>query len=423
MNVKKNVMRLYKLLIVSSVFSYLFYAIEMIKSKAWVLWTYSTVSLDVSKIGIYFVYLKDIIAVLIFATLFQNGAKILKVTRVFCGVFLYGISTLCLNGTLNISYLIAGFRALLYFMVALLYAKQACAEEKIDIVLTKTCKTVSLCVFAEVGIAIAQVFSMGIWNHIGSGGYRLCGTFGNAAALGAFCVASIFVIFVDCQKSKRIRLFHVCVGLLCFFLSISSGSRMSMMLTGVTFLVLLNDCFGTVVKLRRRDRLFVLLCVATISMIPMYSYMIAHTGRGNIMISGSSRIDIFLTFFTEGNLIQFLFGHGIGYGTNVAINMGIAGFQILDGTFTTILAQFGVIGLLIFILGSFFVFRKFFRYNREKRLIAIIALVDYIVMGITINIFEQISFNVIAVMVFFLILYAPLDEEDKAIDTDKYWKI
>lgn len=400
---KKKLTALYSLLIVLSVFPYLFYAIAMIRLKAWVLWTYSTADLNVSAIGTFFVYFKDLIAVLIFAILFQRKAKISKTTGIFCGVILYGEVILCINGTLRFSYFVAGFRALLYFMVALLYARTVVSDGDAARTIKKIRKLVVTCVFVEAGVVIAQINSMNIWKYVGTGGYRICGTFGNGGALGSFCVAAIFVLLVSSQKYELIQIEHLLTGAGCLFMAMASGSRMSMMLTGITFMALTNDYLGMVIKLKRCDRVLLLFFVAVLAVVPMYSFMIEYTARGNIMVSGSMRLDILRGFFTDNSLVQLLFGHGLGYGTNAAVNMGIEGSQILDGTFTTVFVQFGLMGLALFVYlsGKLFVCL----WKRLNPIITFVAFLDYFVICITINLFEQIALNTIGITVLFILYY------------------
>lgn len=402
---KDRLTKLYLALLYASVFSYLFYTVEAIRTKTQILWTYASARINISAPGIYFVYIKDFLTIILFLALFQKKGKITKPVVIFCGIIIYGIIILLVND-LNLNYIIAGFRALLYFIVALMVAKEMVYDGDVAKTIERINRAVYICVIIESIVVAIQISISSAWMQIGTGGYRFCGTFGNAAAMGAFCISALFVMLVYSQKICSTGLFCIGCGLLCVFLSIASGSRMSMMLTWITFLAVLNDYLGKKVKIKKRDRIIFLLIVAIMVASPMYTYMIERTGRGELMDSGSTRSDLLLSLLSDDSEpLSLIFGHGLGYGTNAAVNMEIKDSPILDGTFTTILAQFGLIGLVTFFLLSIKIYAKLFRYNKDNLIVPTIALVDYSVMCITINIFEQTAFNVIGVMMFFLFFF------------------
>lgn len=402
---KCTVGKFYEALVYASVFSYVFYAVVSIMTKKQVLWTYASAGINVPIIGSYFVYLKDILAVTLFMILFQKKAKLSKEMAEFCGMIMYGIVILLINGTFNVLYIAAGFRSFLYFIVAIMVAKELALKYEINEVFKNLNRMMVTLILLETIVVLLQIAEMNIWTSIGRGGYRLCGTFGNAAAMGAFCIAASFVMMINSIKYGLISWNAVLSGGMCFFLSVTSGSRMSMMLVGITYLVIVNEFLGKVTRIKRKQRIFVLLCLVVLLAFPLYMNMIEHTGRGNLMVSGSTRLKILNSFFENSNLVHLLFGQGLGYGTNAAVNMGVEGSEILDGTINTILAQFGLLGIVVFLVLSIKEFRVFYFANKENEIITAIAILDYLVICITINLFEQVAFNAVAVVSFFLFNY------------------
>ena len=112
--------------------------------------------------------------------------------------------------------------------------------------------------------------------------------------------------------------------------------------------------------MRRGQKIFIsfLLALPVIAIVLRFSISLAN--RGSILENalGGGRITIFNRYIFGQPLINLLFGNGLGAGSNTSAELTRritdSGLMFLDGTFTVLIYQFGLIGftLSIFLIWS-----------------------------------------------------------------------
>ena len=100
------------------------------------------------------------------------------------------------------------------------------------------------------------------------------------------------------------------------------------------------------------------------------------------------RIDIFGDMW-RGNIFEVAFGRGIGFGSNTAVILGLEGYYTFDGTFTTILGQYGIIGLFVCLSVVFFFMKYMLKCSLEYSVLSYAIIITVLIIFITGNLIEQ----------------------------------
>ena len=403
--------RLFALMLFSAIISYAYHALATLNSGGYVLWTYSNLEINVGIVGKIMLYLKDITAAILVLILSVKNMKISRITLYFAAIVLYGIIVLGLSGSFNIMFIIGGIRAYLFFLAALLYfdfRKRSISGVqshmiKLYLKFDRHCLIILQgLIFFEFFVVLLQVFNSGV-SEIGSGAYRYTGTFGNAGGLGNYCMGMTMILIA---YSVKMNYRNICIRILEFLMLIfnvwASGMRSAI------FMVLLLIAAYTLAYLYeelhiKKSSLFpIFIIVCLIAGSGVYSTVIKSIGRGNLMQSGGTRISLFCSLFDQ-NIVQVIFGQGIGKGTNSAVNLGIEGSVIYDGTFTTIMAQYGLLGLSGF---CFVLIKTVFEIIGKSGVNWFFASVMFVPIGIIMisgNYFEQFAFVILSLYSFYIL--------------------
>ena len=195
---------------------------------------------------------------------------------------------------------------------------------------------------------------------------RLTGLFSNAGVAGFFGLALALTGMQLDGASFKLRLMLSCGALI---IGLSSGTRsMIMAVFFITSLQVIEYVEGGAGK---KFRIFLKITSPPILLIIMwigYQWMIGAVDRGGILdaqLAGGGRISNFvnmLDILSLSDTGEFLFGRGLGVGTNTAYGMleadGIEPSKfrfnwLIDNAFLTQFFQFGLIGSLIFWIGIF----------------------------------------------------------------------
>ena len=399
--------KLWILLIILAVMSYILTAINLIYNNKYVLWTINNANIDGGIIYKIFPYLKDIIAIFLFIVLALNNKKNLKIILIFVTIVCLGSMIIWLNNgndNDNLLYIIAGIRMLLYFIVAMMYCLSV---NDYKLVSLKLFKVIKVMILVEFFIVYIQIMRSENIHNIGNGAYRFCGTFGNAAGLAYFCIAACLYILIYkniFNNGNGMKKNYVYYALI-MALVLATGSRTGILsCIIIIFMYIINELLKSNIISKKNMYIFVM--ILTIFIIPLiYNLMIKFVNRGALMDSGATRIDIFLLLFDlkNTNFLKFIFGYGIGYGTNNAVILGIKNASIIDSTFGTIMVQYGILGLGIFIITLFYIVKKVFRYSSKCGGIftAIAYIVPIFLVTIAGNIFEQIVLAMLLCYMFY----------------------
>ena len=116
----------------------------------------------------------------------------------------------------------------------------------------------------------------------------------------------------------------------------------------VVFLYLINQS-----KMKQIQKVFVTIVLSLPIVLYVVQFSTSLANRGSIMENALSggRFSIFANAIFKQPIINILFGNGIGAGSNSAAEFmsGLDGEEVLflDGTFTTLFYQFGILGVVI----------------------------------------------------------------------------
>lgn len=395
---------LFILLIITSILPYIIPAIYAVVNKQYILWEIQRYNIQIGNVCKIFPYFKDVLAVLLFVILFISSKQTKKIVGAFMAIIFYGALILFGHQNYNIGYIIAGIRMFLYFFVTIMYFYSNENNEKDFKNIFRV--LISLLII-EFTIVFIQVLYSGQIQNFGSGGYRFCGTFGNAISMGNFTVAAnlyiLFYTYIKNVKSKNINYIYIIIILL---LSIASGTRTAIFLN--LFITYMYWCTFSLSKLKisRRAKITCMVLIILSACPIAYKFFIDRIGRGAMMISGGIRLGILQSFFNVQNFIDLLnlvIGYGVGFTTNSAALLNLEETFIVDGTYTTILAQFGLIGLVVFIYLLGKSIQNLWKYCNKNINIVLTYFITIILVMISQNIFEQIAMIILVVVEYFMI--------------------
>lgn len=403
-SIKKIIKILFVLLIITATLSYIIQAVQAVINKQYLLRDIYENNIQTGIVENLFPYCKDIIAIILFLMLFIFFKKSRKTAGIFLAIILYGTLILLSHQNYEIGYIIAGIRMFLYFFVTIMYF-QSIEENKNDFKIIF--KTIVTLIVIEFCIIFIQVLYSGQIHNFGNGGYRFCGTFGNAIAMGNFTVAANLYIliynYITKTKNKNLSYIYMIMILL---LSIASGTRLTIFLN--ILIIYMYWCIFTLdkFKLSKKVKFICMFTTILIAAPIIYKFFINRIGRGEIMLSGGVRIDILKSFFDIQNmrdLVNLLIGQGIGFTTNAAYLLKLDSTFIVDGTYTTIIAQFGLIGLIIFAGLLLKLVQKIWRYSNKNINIMLAYFATIIFTMASGNIFEQIAMIILIVIEYFML--------------------
>lgn len=390
--------RLFILLILSSIFSYIFHAILTIRTGQISLWTYSLESVNIGLLGKLMIFSKDFIAVVLFIFLFiKKGKENKKVLIYFFCLMCYGTIVLFISGNFDFRYILAGFRSYLFFIVSIMwcnYRKYSTNGINID---RKIRKVLIISLYVEFIIILCQIALTNSWSSFGSGGYRLSGTFGNSGGLGYYCIAMAMYITVASTKNKANLIETIVHVVIIIIMSIASGTRTAILCVALLFMAYIFTEIYRIIKLDKRTILFSFLTIIILFGKKIFEYTIARINRGNIMESGGSRVTILIDLILNSNFFNTIIGNGVGYGTNTAVNLKIPIALIYDGTINTIIAQFGIIGAYIFGVIVLKILFDVYIKSINTILIGLSIIFSIFIIFLAGNYFEQISMVIISV--------------------------
>ncbi|MBW7476722.1 hypothetical protein K0T92_18550 [Paenibacillus oenotherae] len=311
----------------------------------------------------------------------------------------------------------AGTRSVLLFLFCLKAAKFLKSIHAFGLMK----RTVTILLLVEFIVLLLQYYvytnNYGYANPVS---LRLIGTFGGISVAGYFALGcSIFYYLLGVKLNIGVKSM-IALQTLCLLTAAFSGTRSALM--GVMLVIFFSA--GRRLIHGRTDRrqsllLISLSIVIGIGLIGISKLVNVLADRGDLLETQleSGRIELFKSLFNQ-NLENILFGNGIGYGTNAAVNLNRqfeAGVNaiILDGTINSILAQYG---LLVLLVAGLIYLHFLFQFVRTGRIYGFdlfaVTLVNGILMFST-NIFEQGTYLLMLTISTSLAL-APLHDNDKA---------
>ena len=393
---------LFILLIIFSVLSYIVQSTQLIITKQFGLWTIK--DNDVGIIGKLIPYIKDVIVVLLFFILTIFFEKTRKTAFIYMITIIYGTIILFINQCFDIGYIISGLRAFSYFFVTIMYGQAIYKDKSI---FEKIYKVLKYLIIIEFIIITIQVIYSGKFLEFGNGGYRFCGTFGNAIGMANFTVAaSVFITIYNHIQGKDIRKSEYAFLIMNLLLSLASGTRTAIFLNIIIVFIFWNYFSFSNMKIKKEIKVFIFAILGVILLQILYFIFIYRIGRGSLTISGGIRMEILLSFFKVENkfdILKLIFGRGIGFATNTAYLLKIESAFIADGTISTIIAQFGLLGLAILFIKLFNIINNLWKYTYKNLNVILPFLIAIIGIMISQNIFEQIATIILITVSYFMV--------------------
>lgn len=287
-------------------------------------------------------YSKDILMIFLFGiVLIQTFPVVDKFFVYFIMFVAYGAIIGLFNG-LSFAHIFAGVRCFIYFVTGLLFFRFYSIDKKMLDVIYKI--TIALlCV--QVASVLMQVVISGT-NNIGNGSYRYIGLFLHTGTLGNYAYAIAIFLAVFHLISKKFNLIRIFVEqCLCLLISIASNSRLCIAGVLVNMIILLMSKM----KVRKRAKELVTFSTVILFLPLILTEVLNKSGRGGLEASASGKFSFWSQAFSR-DIINVIVGNGLGYATQTTATLGIntSGYSGFDGTFSVIMAQFGVLGLVVF---------------------------------------------------------------------------
>ena len=277
--------------------------------------------------------------------------------KIFVGIMAivsYGTIVALLND-MSIMTIVSGYRMVMYFGALAMFFN---SRHMLRLFVKPFFGVVSVLLSANVVIALIQAYDcLGMrFLMIGQGSFRFMGLFPSAAAFAYFCFGSTLFAYCVSTKLEEFKRLYIYIFVMSFIGCFISGTRSSMMnLLVVVFLYMINQT-----RMKQMQKVFVtiLLSMPIVVYVVQFSTNLANRGSilGNALEGG--RFTIFVNAILNQPVISILFGNGIGAGSNSAAEFlsRMEGEEVLflDGTFTTLFYQFGVVGVVfvLILLGS-----------------------------------------------------------------------
>lgn len=399
--------KIFVIMLVFSILSYLLHALIVINNKSYALWTIDSVRIPSNLFIKFFPYIKDMIAIFFVIYIFFKYKKYNKCFGIFLVLVIYGTILLFLSDNFDYRYVLSGIRNLIFVFISVIYCMNKSNINSTSKIILNVLK---LLILVEFYLVFAQAFNTGNVLLIGRERFRFSGSFGIATGLGYFIIAAnLYILYMAYYNDKDKTFLNYIFFLLSLLIVIATGSRTSMFIESIIiFVYFMYDVSHKFDKNSRNIFALLIICIGLVLLPKIYNFYILKTGRGGLMISGDTRLDIMFSLFEFNDFdsfIHFLLGGGLGLGTNTAYSLGIKNALIMDGTISTLMAQFGIVGLLVFCVIVYRITKKLFmsfKGNLYMLVPLLFALMAVIFAG---NIFEQISFIIIITYILFVIKY------------------
>ncbi|SDT17682.1 hypothetical protein SAMN05444162_3323 [Paenibacillaceae bacterium GAS479] len=309
----------------------------------------------------------------------------------------YGSSVLVFREAgLNLYQVAAGGRSLLLILFCVKAVGYIRGQTEFIRMLARCLGWLILIEFAV--LAVQYVLFTGRFGVVNPFSLRLIGTFGGISIAGYMALgSSIFLYAARAVVGNIQRRLGPMLQLLCLCIAGMSGTRSAII---GCFLVVFFLVVETVFKGRKRPGSVYLtpaiICFSLLALMGGVQAATLMADRGSIVeaqVEGG-RIDMLTGFFTSNPLSVVLFGDGLGYGTNSGVNLNKQmevelEHQIMDGTFNSILTQFGLVTLALLFFAAIAAAPGLLQRMQGKSIQLYVIVVVNLVLCISTNILEQ----------------------------------
>ena len=355
---------------------------------------------------------KDILVVILIAVLLCKLKK--KQKKAFFSMSLFVLCGLLIgivNG-LSMLTMISGLRCYAYFYAIVLFFTFI-EEKSIDIKIIE--RILFIGILINLVVQCEQVYR-GTYNDLslaGTGGYRFPALFGGTNSLASFVLGvDLFYLVLDiyCKKTKTLKVISVFV--LSVIIVIFTGTRSA--LINILFVILAWVVLKINIKEELKIKIAAISAIVALPVIIILATKMADRGDILAVQLGSGRLFILKNLLSNPSILGLFFGYGIGAGSNTDVILNQNNFTehtaILDGTFNTVIYQYGLIGLvlciglLIYICNKLTVSRNF--------ILNCVFLGTVLLQAFTANIFEAQAFLILLGIVFAILTTNKFYSED-----------
>ena len=351
-------------------------------------------------------YSKDILMVILFVIIVLETFPVADRVLIYFIMFVVYGAMISFMNNLSFAHIFSGVRCFIYFVTGVLYFRRYIVDKRIVDLVYKI--TIALLI-VQCGSIVVQVIISGI-NNMGNGSYRYIGLFLHTGTLGNYAYAIAIFLAVFHLISKKYGILRIALEqCLCLLLAVASNSRLCIAGILVNMIIVLMSKLN----IRNKSREVAIFGTVLLAVPIVLSEVLIRSGRGGLEASASGKFAFWEQAFSR-DFIDVILGNGLGYATQTTATLGIntSGYSGFDGTFSVIMAQFGVVGLVVFIIALFWGGCKILKCTEMSEL----AFKCNIVGGLLIftwsgNIFENILLVTYYLLVYYMLLsYNELEE-------------
>jgi len=315
-------------------------------------------------------------------------------------------------------FLVAGLRWLLLAHSAFGLFVVASQQAMPPLVQTGVLRWLCVLGFADLSVALLQMASVGALGHLSLGSVRVTGFFNNAAIGGYFGLALALLAYQLQDAGPRWRLLLQAVALA---IALSSGTRFAMISVFLVMSAFVYERLSLSQTPTWRQLAVLLPPLALALGAQAYLLMQSAVGRGDLVgsqLEEGGRIANLQRWYDglpDTSMEEFLFGQGLGVGTNTLLTIlsssgdaagGVDMTELqIDNAFVSNYFQFGFIGSLVLwggVMGLIAFVRQ--RQAPHSGLRLTVLVLVFLLSTFTLNCFEQyyLVFGFMASLAFFL---------------------
>lgn len=392
--------KLFILLLLFTCIPYIYLALFNLINKNVVFWSFGVSALSISGLPGSIPHFKDVFCCMLFFIVISiHSRRNKKVFFGFSFILLWGVVLFLISSVVNdysiieiFQHIVAGVREYLYIFTAIMFLNIMLLNSGNNRVIIYSIIKIHYFILAlQTIIAFWNLLIFGNVNMAGTGGLRIVGAFGNSGSLGYYTVGAAFFSSVICSYKEICGKFSALLQfLMILFLSFASGMRLAQIIVIMFVIITLIDSLYNIIHLNRKT-IMPTIGVLLLLLVPIFlQIIISRTARGGLSLSAVSRVDTIL-FLLNQKLFFLFFGSGIGVGTNAIILFQTSDSRIYDGTFSMIVGQFGVVGLILFVLFCCHLFHKILSKSGNKKIYVYAIIISLMLVFISGNFFEQYS--------------------------------
>ncbi len=374
--------------------------------------TYGTYTEGSGMLEFAFRYCKDIVCLIICGLLFAK-IRCIKRSTFFVLLILFLGSVRVIANTWSYQYFMCGVREYLYAITMFLLFEESDADK--TVIADAICKGTTFVILANCAAQLAMAAVKGV--EVGT--TRLPGLANSGISLGyamAGCAIAVLILHFIYNKYNKWQASILII--LTFLASVFTGTRVAMIVCLICMFVFILLSAG--VSFKTFITIFPIIVI-----IGSYALniVLSIAGRGALGESASGRFEFFEVFFSQANSVDKLIGTGIGVMTNNAANMNLKYYMIsiTDSTFALVLVQFGIIGMIVFVVGLLYVILGIWKSSNinGNQILFIGIIIILIITMIGTNIFEQNLYSFIIVWALEVIWHERASDYEQ-VDIDYY---